>query len=60
MVNYSEAGQAGTKKIKHGENRANREGNAWKNPFSDIISVVSVFPVLKNFVFFAQISLFGN
>jgi len=37
------------------ENRANREGNDWKILFSFLISVCSVFSVLKTFAFFAHI-----
>jgi len=35
-----------------GENRANREGNDWEILFSFLISVYSVFSVLKNLCFF--------
>jgi hypothetical protein len=38
-------------------NRANREGNDWEILFSFLISVYSVFSVLKNLCFFAHISL---
>lgn len=47
----SKQARAGTKRINHGENRANREGNTRENSFSTIFSVVSVFSVLKVFAF---------
>jgi len=40
-----------------GENRANREGGGWKILFSFLISVCSVFSVLKIVAFFAHILL---
>jgi hypothetical protein len=40
-----------------GENRANREGNDWGFLFSFLISVCSVFSVVKNLCFFAHILL---
>ncbi len=39
------------------ENRAKREGSDWKNLFSFLIVVCSVFSVLKIFAFFAHILL---
>jgi hypothetical protein len=50
VLGTTQAGRAETKKTKHGENRANREGK--ENPFSIEISVNSVFSILKIFALF--------